>query len=98
MPPQEAHRLAILREMFVGAVPIAETIDLQSAVDRCTVEDVRQIRWELGEAGVRVTPDTLLAMALGRSIVKQLSRCYDSKTHARVVPIHVTSSGDKGKH
>lgn len=95
MRAQKEHRLAILREMYLGAVPVAETIDLPSAIDRCTVEDIRQIRWELGEAGVRVTPDALLAMALGRSVVKQVSRCYDSKTHARKVPIHVTSSGDK---
>lgn len=95
MQTRKEHRLAILKEMYLRAVPVAETIDLPSAIDRCTVEDIRQIRWELCQAKVRVTPDALLAMALSRSVVRAVAAWYGIKSHAKKVPVHVTSTGDK---
>lgn len=95
MHAQDQHRLTILRELRRVPVLKTEAIDTAHALDRCSVKDIEQIRWELAELDIKVTPSMLLAMALSRSVVRTVGAWYGIKSRARKVPVHVTSTGDK---
>lgn len=70
-------------------------IQIDDALDRCRVFDVKQIAWELEQAGIQVSPRALLAMALSRAVVRELSDRYASMERAKKVGVTVTRTGDK---
>lgn len=95
MTAQDLYRVKMMALLVKHSHPMAEAIAMGEALDRCRASDVRQIAWENAQAGVKVTANTLLAMALSRAITRQLGEQFMLKEQLKQAKIAVTRTGDK---
>ena len=95
MTAQDLHRAKVMASLVKHSHPMAQTITIGAALDQCRASDVRQIAWELGKVGVRVTSEAMLAMALSRSVVRQVAEQYACQEQLKQAKIAVTRTGDK---
>ena len=95
MTAQNLHRAKVLASLVKHSHPTAQTITVAAALDQCRASDVRQIAWELGKVGVRVPSGALLAMALSRSVTRQVAEQYACQEQMKQAKIAVTRTGDK---
>lgn len=95
MKAQDLHRARMAASLLKHSHPMAATITLGEALDRCRPSDVRQIAWENEKAGVKVPATALLAMALSRAVVRQVAEQFACQEQLKQARNAVTSSGDK---
>lgn len=88
------HRVQLLKSVVKHSHPVEETIQLGGLLDRCRASDVRQIAWELAKAKVKVTATALLAMALSRSVVRQVAEQYACQEQLKQAKKLVPRTGD----
>lgn len=88
------HRVQLLKSVVKHGHPVEETIQLGELLDRCRASDVRQIAWELAKAKVKVTATALLAMALSRSVVRQVAEQYACQEQLKQAKKLVPRTGD----
>ena len=89
------HRMQVVRALRAMVPSEDEAVSIEQALDLCEASDVRQIAWENAQAGVKVSANTLLAMALSRAITRQLAEQFMLKEQLKQAKQAVTSSGDK---
>ena len=94
MTAQDKDRVKMMALLVKHSHPMAEAIAIGEALDRCRAFDVRQIAWENAQAGVKVTANTLLAMALSRAITRQLAEEFMLKEQLKQAKQAVTRTGD----
>lgn len=94
MTAQDHYRVKMMALLAQHSHPMAEAIAIGEALDRCRASDVRQIAWENAQAGVKVTANTLLAMALSRAITHQLAEQFMLKEQLKQAEQAVTRNGD----
>lgn len=95
MNAKALHRVMLGASINKHSRSIGECITLGEALDRCRASDVRQIAWELGKVGIRVTPCALLAMALSRAVVRQVAEQYRCQEQLEQAKKLVPRTGDK---
>lgn len=95
MTAQDLYRVKMMALLVKHSHPMAQAIAMGEALDRCRASDVRQIAWENAQAGVKVTANTLLAMALSRAITRQIAEEFALREQLKQAKKAVTSSGDK---
>lgn len=95
MTAQDLYRGKMMALLVKHSHPMAETIAISEALDRCRAFDVRQIAWENAQAGVKVTANTLLAMALSRAITRQVAEQYACQEQLKQAKKLVPKTGDK---
>ena len=95
MTAQDLYRDKMMDLLVKHSHPMAQTIAIGEALDRCRESDVRQLAWENAQAGVKVTAATLLAMALSRAITRQVAEQYACQKQLKQAKIAVTRTGDK---
>lgn len=94
MTAQDKVRVKMMALLVKHSHPMAEAIAIGEALDRCRASDVRQIAWENEKAGVKVTANTLLAMALSRSVVRQVAEQYACQEQLKQAKKLVPRTGD----
>lgn len=95
MNAQDLYRDKMMALLVKHSHPMAQTIQLGEALDRCRESDVRQVAWENAKAGVKVTANTLLAMVLSRSVVRQVVEQYACQKQLKQAKKLVPKTGDK---
>lgn len=95
MALQDLYRDKMMALLVQHSHPMAETIGINEALRRCRASDVRQIAWECKEAGIKVTAATLLAMALSRSVTRQVAEQYACQEQLKQAEKLVPKTGDK---
>lgn len=95
MKAQALHRVNLRASLVMHSHPVEQTITIGEALDKCRASDVRQVAWELGKVGIRVTPGALLAMALSRAAVRQVAEQFACQEQLKQAKIAVTRTGDK---
>lgn len=88
------HRVQLLKSVVKHSHPVEETIQLGELLDRCRVSDVTQLAWELDRAKVKVPATALLAMALSRSVLRQVAEQYACQEQLQQAKKLVPSTGD----
>lgn len=95
MNAQSSHRLHLAAALSAHSCPAEEAILIGEALDRCRVSDVEQVAWELAKAKVKVPATALLAMALSRSVVRQVAEQYACQEQLKQAKKLVPKTGDK---
>lgn len=88
------HRVQLIESVVKHSHPVEETIQIAEVLDRCRASDVRQIAWELAKAKVKVPAAALLAMALSRSVVRQVAEQYACQEQLKQAKKLVPRTGD----
>lgn len=88
------HRVQLMNSIDKHSHPVDETIRIGEALDRCRASDVRQIAWELAQAKIKVPAAALLAMALSRSVVRQVAEQYAYQEQLKQAEKLVPRTGD----
>lgn len=95
MNAQDLHRARMTASLVKHSHPMAQTIAIGEALDRCRASDVRQIAWENAKAGIKVSATTLLAMALSRAVVRQVAEQFACQEQLKQAKKLVPRTGDK---
>lgn len=87
-------RVQLMKSVVEHSHTSGRTITIGEALDRCQEFDVKQIAWELAEAKVKVPAAALLAMALSRSVVRQVAEQYACQEQLKQANKLVPRTGD----
>lgn len=94
MTAQDLHRAKVMASLVKNSHPMAQTITIGEVLDRCRASDVRQTAWECKQVGIKVSSAALLAMALSRSVVRQVAEQYACQEQLKQAKKLVPRTGD----
>lgn len=88
------HQRRLAEALIAHSSTDGSGVQIDDALDRCRVSDVKQVSWELDQVGIKVSARALLAMALSRAVVRQVAEQFALQEQLKQAKIAVTSSGD----
>ena len=94
MHAQQLHRIKMAQAIVKHSVPVEQTIEIGKVLDLCRVSDVTQIAWELGQVGIKVTGQALLAMALSKAVVRMVAEQFACQEQLKQAKKLVPRTGD----
>ncbi len=89
------HRMQVARALHAMVPSEDKAVSIEQALDLCEASDVRQVHWELRQVGLECRPQAVLAMALSRAVVRQVSEQYTCQQQSEQTRKAVTRTGDK---
>lgn len=95
MHAQSSHRMQVASALHAMNPSEEQAVSIEQALDLCEASDVRQVHWELRQVGLECRPQAVLAMALSRAVVRQVSEQYTCQHRSKRAKKHVTRTGDK---